>query len=270
MEGPRVSGPRLGVWGGNTNALLCPNSYRCLLVFVYSMWDYVPHDSYLLQVTWQHDRRSRQPRWRRSRGPESTRSSNNHVRKIWDQWRRSKGVPDDTWRHEESLIFIKSNTSRSHDLHRSVQSSLNQTHCNRTIFIGHGFIGRSRSFAISGSGSTAWTHCDHPISIRRTTMDSSRVHDCEDHHRTVDQNLHQEDRKAHLLTCGRKWRVRLSSNVQSRSAARSPSNGHDSPRSSSHLGDEWNFPERRISIRQPPQVESSQSSKLKSDGIDQR
>ena len=29
-----------------------------------------------------------------------------------------------------------------------------------------GFIGQSPSFAISGSGSTAWTHCDHPISIR--------------------------------------------------------------------------------------------------------
>ena len=29
-----------------------------------------------------------------------------------------------------------------------------------------GFIGRSRSFTISGSGSTAWTHYDHPISIR--------------------------------------------------------------------------------------------------------
>ena len=27
-------------------------------------------------------------------------------------------------------------------------------------------IGRSRSFTISGSGSTAWTHYDHPISIR--------------------------------------------------------------------------------------------------------
>ena len=32
MDGPRVSGPWLGVWGGNANALPRPNSYRCLFV----------------------------------------------------------------------------------------------------------------------------------------------------------------------------------------------------------------------------------------------
>ena len=44
---------------------------------------------------------------------------------------------------------------------RSVRFSLNQTHRDRQCF-----IRQSQSFAISGSGSTAWTHCDHPISIR--------------------------------------------------------------------------------------------------------
>ena len=44
---------------------------------------------------------------------------------------------------------------------RSVRFSLNQTHRDRQCF-----IRQSRSFAISGSGSTAWTHYDHPISIR--------------------------------------------------------------------------------------------------------
>ena len=33
---------------------------------------------------------------------------------------------------------------------------------------------------------------ERQISIGRTTLDSSRVHDRGDHHRTVDQNLHQE------------------------------------------------------------------------------
>ena len=52
-----------------------------------------------------------------------------------------------------------------------------------------------------------------------------------DLHRTVDRNPHQEDRKAYLLTRGLKWRVRSSSNAQSRSTVRSPSDGPESPRS---------------------------------------
>ena len=67
-------------------------------------------------------------------------------------------------------------------------------------------------------------------------------------------------RKAHLLTRGRKWRVRSSSNAQLRSVARSPSDGHDAPRSSSHHGDASNFLERQISIRRATQVEPSRSS----------
>ena len=74
-------------------------------------------------------------------------------------------------------------------------------------------------------------HRDHPISIGRTTMDSSRVHDGGAQHRTVDRNPHQEDRKADLLTRGLKWCVRSSLNSQSRSTMRSPSDGSESPRS---------------------------------------
>ena len=74
-------------------------------------------------------------------------------------------------------------------------------------------------------------HRKHPISIVWTTLDSSRVHDWGDRHRTVDRNPHQEDRKAHLLTRGLKWCIRSSSNAQSRSAVRSPSDGPESPRS---------------------------------------
>ena len=33
MEGPRVSGPWLGVWGGNANALPRPNSYKQVFYF---------------------------------------------------------------------------------------------------------------------------------------------------------------------------------------------------------------------------------------------
>ena len=102
---------------------------------------------------------------------------------------------------------------------RSVRSPLNQTHRDHTIFIGRGFIGRSRSFTISGSGSTAWTHFDHPISIGRTTLDSSRVHDCGDHHRLWIEIFIRRHRKAHLLTRGQKWCVRSSSNVKSKSTA---------------------------------------------------
>ena len=45
-----------------------------------SVWDYVPHISYLLQATWTHDGRQILLGRRRSRGPESRRSSNQHVR----------------------------------------------------------------------------------------------------------------------------------------------------------------------------------------------
>ena len=57
-------------------------------------------------------------------------------------------------------------------------------------------------------------------------------------------------RKAYLLTRGQKWHVRSSSNVQSLSAARSPSDGHDSPRPSSHLGDTWHFLHRTTMTKQ--------------------
>ena len=52
--------------------------------------------------------------------------------------------------------------------------------------------------------------------------------------------------------------VGSSSNAQSRSDARSPSDGHDSHRSLSHLGYASNFLEHRIAIRQPPQVDQSE------------
>ena len=65
-----------------------------------------------LQDAWQHDgRRIRSRRWR-SRGPESTRSSIQHVRKCSLKWRRSEGSQIATWRQEEGL---SSSTFRPRD-----------------------------------------------------------------------------------------------------------------------------------------------------------
>ena len=94
----------------------------------------------------------------------------------------------------------------------------------------HASVGIHRTVAIFRDFEIG-EHRDHPISIGRTTLESSRVHDWGDRHRTVDRNPRQEDRKAHLLTRGLKWPVRSSSNAQSRSAVRSPSDGPESPRS---------------------------------------
>ena len=76
MEGPRVSGPWLVIWGGNAFALPPPppplfnrkNAFFLFRVGLYS------HGILLLQVTWTFGRRRILSKWRRSRGPESTRS----------------------------------------------------------------------------------------------------------------------------------------------------------------------------------------------------
>ena len=54
MEGARVSGPWLGIWGGNANALPHPTFYTCRLFYFIPCRTMFPHDSYLLQVTWQN------------------------------------------------------------------------------------------------------------------------------------------------------------------------------------------------------------------------
>ena len=73
LEGPRVSGPRLGDWGGNTNALPHPTFYTDDFHFFLPCGTMFPHVS-SVQVTWrQRKRRIQSGRWR-SRGPESTRS----------------------------------------------------------------------------------------------------------------------------------------------------------------------------------------------------
>ena len=53
LEGPQVSGPWLGVWGGNANALPRPNSYTCHFFYFIPCGTMFPNGSYLLQVTWQ-------------------------------------------------------------------------------------------------------------------------------------------------------------------------------------------------------------------------
>ena len=59
-------------------------SASCPIIF--SVWDYVPHDTYLLQVTWTDGNRwIPSGRWR-SRGPKSTRSSIRHVCYIMFKW----------------------------------------------------------------------------------------------------------------------------------------------------------------------------------------
>ena len=45
LEGPRVSGPWLGVWGGNANVLSRSSFYTYTFRFFYSVWDYVPAES---------------------------------------------------------------------------------------------------------------------------------------------------------------------------------------------------------------------------------
>ena len=42
LKGPRVSGPWLGVWGGNANALYRPTYYTHTFLFFSSVCDYVP------------------------------------------------------------------------------------------------------------------------------------------------------------------------------------------------------------------------------------
>ena len=47
MEGPRVSGPWLVFRGGNAIGVYRPLIYRGAFLFFSSVWDYVPHESYL-------------------------------------------------------------------------------------------------------------------------------------------------------------------------------------------------------------------------------
>ena len=75
------SGALVREGGGNAIKVTFAPSYLTMLFpNLFSVWDYVPTRSYLLQVTWTHGGRWIQSEWQRSRGPESTRSSNQHVR----------------------------------------------------------------------------------------------------------------------------------------------------------------------------------------------
>ena len=106
MEGPWVSGPWLGDWGGNAKCVTASHNLSLSVFFFSSVWDYVPHVSYLLQATWMHCRSWMRSGRRRSRGPESTRSSNKHVPEITRKWTRSRGLPNDTWRRRKRQISI--------------------------------------------------------------------------------------------------------------------------------------------------------------------
>ena len=57
LEGPRVSGPWLGIWGCNANALPRPKSHTCRFFYFILCGTMFPHGSYLLQVTWRNRER---------------------------------------------------------------------------------------------------------------------------------------------------------------------------------------------------------------------
>ena len=54
MDSPGVSGPWLGIWGGNANAFPHPSFYTCRLFYFNPCGTMFPHGSYLLQVTWRN------------------------------------------------------------------------------------------------------------------------------------------------------------------------------------------------------------------------
>ena len=74
VEGPRVSGPWLVFRGGNAIGVYRPLIYRGAAFFFFRV-GLCPTRHLSLQVTWRLIGRSMQPERRRSRGPESTRSS---------------------------------------------------------------------------------------------------------------------------------------------------------------------------------------------------
>ena len=104
MEGPRVSGPWLGVWGGNANALPRPSFYTY---------------DFLLQATWQHHMRRIQ-----SRGVDcvdtSPRDRNQNTCAKFDL---SDGDRRLTCRHVDAMGASNSHQTcdreRPHDLHRT-------------------------------------------------------------------------------------------------------------------------------------------------------
>ena len=73
IEGPWVSGPWLGDWGSNANAILHPTFYTKDFHFFLSCGTMFPHIS-SVQVTSRLRKRRIQSGQRRLRGPESTRS----------------------------------------------------------------------------------------------------------------------------------------------------------------------------------------------------
>ena len=80
MEGPLVSGPWLGVWGGNANALLRLKFYmRDSLAFIPCGTMFPQNHCFAGDV--EASRASNAITRRRSCGPESTRSKSQHVSK---------------------------------------------------------------------------------------------------------------------------------------------------------------------------------------------
>ena len=92
---------------------------------------------FLLQATWRYGRCWIQSRRRRSRGPESTRSSNKHVQEITCKWTRSTCLPYNTWRRRKHPIFIA-----------EWSSWIIRTHWNSINPDGPIFAGRSRFIMI--------------------------------------------------------------------------------------------------------------------------
>ena len=160
-------------------------------------------------------RRMRSGRWR-SRGPESTWSSLQHVRLKWFKWDVGCATRGVERKHHASIWCTRS--------HHAIVWAMDATWTHRSLDL-HLTVDPHRDL-ITTSPDEASSDC----------RDLSRFRDrgaprSSDLHRTVDRNPHQEDRKAYLLTHGLKWRVRSSSSAQSRSTVWSPSDGPESPRS---------------------------------------
>ena len=196
-----------------------------------SVWDYVPTLLPLLQATWQKGMRWMQSGRRRSCGPESTRSSNNHVRKRWDRWQRSKGLPDATWRHGDRLssstwrprdrdltatvkpnlylIWWHAELSGASDLHQTGEAELD-VDCGRGSWVWRRHTRDVRSSSEGARGRKSWdtiptilhdrtvaNRCHFGSTWRR--VEASR---CVDLHRTDDERgawSHDQDRPTNLI-----------------------------------------------------------------------
>ena len=135
-----------------------------------------PHGSFLLQATWWQDKRRIQSGRRRSRGPESTRSSNNHARKKRiserDQpaYLMTGGSVGSVWFSSHGPIFFSLWTARiarsSSDGHDDPRSS---SHLGRLGIARSPSVGHDDPRFSSHLGDT-WNALERLISIGRATL----------------------------------------------------------------------------------------------------